>query len=181
MNESGSGRSGLALRDALFLGFCAVFILITRIALRLHLKIPGHSMFFMLFFLFLARGCVTYRLSAVFTGFLSGIIAIILGLGKGGPLLMLKFILPAVVVDIGALLLPSLFVSWVWCAGVGGIAAATKFFNTYLEDMIFGMDRSLIFKHALIQSATGILFGIAAGLCVPMVIRKLRAFGVIEK
>ena len=181
MNDTHGRSSSMLLRDALFLGFCAVFILMTRIALRLHLKIPGHAMFFLLLFLFLARGCVSYRLSAIFTGFLSGVIAIILGIGKGGPLLMLKFILPAVVVDAAAFLFPGIFASSLWCAAVGGLAAATKFFNTCLEDIIFRMAPGLIFKHALIQSAAGILFGIAAGLCVPPIIRKLKAFGVIEK
>ena len=33
----------LPLKEALFLGFCAVFILFTRAALRLHLGIPGHA------------------------------------------------------------------------------------------------------------------------------------------
>lgn len=181
MNDSRSGSSGPILKEALFLGFCAVFILITRIALRLHLKIPGHAMFFMLIFLFLARGSVSYRLSATFTGFMSGIMAIVLGIGKGGPLLLFKFILPAFVVDVGAFLLPGLFASTFWCPIVGAAAAATKFFNTYLEDIIFGIDPSLIFKHALIQSGAGVLFGIAAGLCVPSIMRKLKAFGVIEK
>ncbi len=46
------------LRDAIFLGFCAIFIVITRAGLRLHFNIPGHAMFFMCFFLLLAAGCV---------------------------------------------------------------------------------------------------------------------------
>lgn len=61
----------LSLKDALFLGFCAVLIVAARAALRLHLKIPGHSMLFTLFFLLLARGCVRHNLATSFTTLLS--------------------------------------------------------------------------------------------------------------
>jgi len=44
--EESTKKLELPLKEALFLGFCAVFILFTRAALRLHLGIPGHAMFF---------------------------------------------------------------------------------------------------------------------------------------
>jgi len=179
MSQKNLNQNRPELKDSLFLGFCAVFIIVTRIALRLHLKIPGHSMFFMLFFLFLASGCVRYRLSATYTGLISGLIAVVLGLGKGGPLILVKFILPAFVIDISAMLLPGLFGSVFLCAIVGALASATMFLNTYLIDYLAGMDPSLIFQHALIKSGCSMAFGIAASLFIPSVIRKLKAFGVI--
>jgi len=63
---------GISLQDALYLGFCATFIIITRAALRVHLKIPGHSMFFMMFFLMLGRACVPKRGAATLTGLIAG-------------------------------------------------------------------------------------------------------------
>jgi hypothetical protein len=179
MSQNISKQNRPELKDSLFLGFCAVFIIVTRVALRLHLKIPGHAMFFTLFFLFLARGCVRYRFSATFTGLVAGLIAIVLGLGKGGPLIMIKFIMPALVIDISALLLPGLFSSFILCAIVGALASATMFFNTYLIDYLAGMDTELIFAHAMIKSVSSIAFGVAASLFIPSVIRKLKAFGVI--
>jgi len=169
----------LELKDSLFLGFCAVFIIITRIALRLHLKIPGHAMFFTLFFLMLSRGCVRFRFAATFTGLVSGLIAVVLGLGKGGPLILVKFMLPAIVIDISAILLPGLFGSYILCAVVGALASVTMFFNTYLIDYLAGMDSALIFQHAAIKSASSMIFGVGASLFIPLVIRKLKAFGVI--
>lgn len=167
------------LKDSLFLGFCAVFIIVTRVALRLHLKIPGHSMFFTLFFLFLARGCVRYRFAATYTGLISGLIAVVLGLGKGGPLILIKFVLPAIVIDVSAMLLPGLFGSVFLCAIVGLLASATMFFNTYLIDYLVGMDSELILAHAMIKSLSAMAFGVVASLFIPSVIRKLKAFGVI--
>jgi hypothetical protein len=179
MLQKNSNQNRPELKDSLFLGFCAVFIIVTRVTLRLHLKIPGHSMFFTLFFLFLAKGCVRYRFSATYTGLIAGLIAVVLGLGKGGPLILIKFILPAIVIDVSAMLLPGLFGSVFLCAVVGALASATMFLNTYLIDYLAGMDSELIFTHAVIKSSSAMVFGVAASLFIPSVIRKLKAFGVI--
>src|SRR5208283_5567682 len=81
-----------SLKDAIFLGFCATFIVITRAGLRLHFNIPGHAMFFMCFFLLLAAGCVPKMWAATVTGLVAGIVAVLLGMGQGGPLMLLRFI-----------------------------------------------------------------------------------------
>lgn len=169
----------MPLKEALFLGFCAVLILFTRAALRLHLHISGHSMFFTLFFLLLARGCVKYRFSASFVGLLSGLMAMVFGLGKGGLLIPLKFLFPAVVVDLAALLVPGLFGSYLLCALTAAAAAGTKFANTYIQDSLVGMDRMVAVQHGLIEALAAIAFGVAGSLLVPSVIKRLRAYGII--
>jgi len=179
MHDRDSRTGGLPLKEALFLGFCAVLILFTRAALRLHLQISGHSMFFTLFFLMLARGCVSYRLSATFVGVLSGLMAMVLGLGKGGLLIPLKFLLPALAVDLAALLVPGLFGSYLLCAFAGAVASSTKFANTVLVDWLVGMDQAVLIQRGLLEAAGAILFGVPASLLIPSVIRRLRAYGVI--
>lgn len=73
----------LALKESLFLGFCAVFILLTRVIFRLHLSISGHVMFFTVLFLMIARGSVAYSFAATFTALLAGVGAMVLGIGRG--------------------------------------------------------------------------------------------------
>ena len=177
--EETTRKTGLPLKEALFLGFCAVFILFTRAALRLHLGIPGHAMFFTLFFLLLARGCVPYRFSASFVGLLSGAMAMVLGLGRGGPLILTKFILPAVVVDIGALIIPGVFQSYLLCAILAAVAASTKALDTYIVDYLVGMNKAIILQHVLLKSLGAVAFGILGSLLIPPVIRKLKAYGAI--
>jgi hypothetical protein len=171
----------ISLKDALFIGFCAVFILSFKAILRLHLKIPGHSMFFVVFFLLLARGCVQHRLAASFCGLLAGIMAVILGMGKGGPLILIKFLLPAVVVDLSAMLLPGLLESVLLCMLAGGLAASTRMLSTWLIDSLAGMDPDIIMQHIWLQGAGNILFGIAGAIAVPTVIRKMIAYGAIHE
>ena len=171
----------LPLKESLFLGFCAIFILFSRVALRLHLHIPGHAMLFIVFFLFLARGCVGYRASATFTGLLAGLGAFALGLGKSGPMLIPTFVLPGMVVDMGALLLPGLFQSSLLCTFIAALASATKFLGTYAMDWLLGMDRKVMVQHAVFEAATAMVFGILAGLLVVPVIRKLKAHGLVPE
>lgn len=169
----------LSLKDSLFLGFCSVFIVGAKAALRLHLKIPGHSMFLTLFFMLIARGCVANRLAASFTGLLAGILAMGLGMGKGGPLLIIKFMLPGMVVDLMAFMLPGLFNSVILCMVTAGLAGSTRFFSTFIVDMLAGMDGEIVIQHALLKSAANVAFAMAGGAAVPAVIRKLKAYGAV--
>jgi hypothetical protein len=171
----------LSLKDALFLGFCAVLIIAARAALRLHLKIPGHSMLFTLFFMLLARGCVRNNLAASFTALLAGIMALILGMGKGGPLVLAKYLLPALVVDAMALMLADrLFQSVILCVLTAVLAASTRFIIDAAMDLLAGMDSTIVARHAGLQTASNVVFGSIGALGVPAVLRKLRAFGAIE-
>lgn len=167
------------LRDLLFIGFCAVFIVIFRMAFRWHLGISGHSMFYTIALLLLARGCVSFPWSATFAGTLSGGMALMLGLGKGGPLIIAKFLFPALIIDLSALVWPLFFGNYVGIALVAALAAGTKFLNVVLLDWLVGMETTMILQHALIEAAGAVFFGVAGSLLVPPVLRKLRARGVI--
>lgn len=171
----------LSLKEALFLGFCAVLILSAKAALRFHLKIPGHSMLFTLFFLLLARGCVRNRLAASFTGLLAGVMTVVLGMGKGGPLILIKYLFPALVVDLMAGILgPTLFQSVILCVFTSSLAASTRFVSDAIIDALAGLDLAVLIRHAAIQTVSNVLFGAVGALGVPAVIRKLKAFGAIE-
>lgn len=170
----------LTLAESLFLGFCAVLIVLMRAALRLHLNIPGHAMLFTLFFLMLARACVPYRFSATFTGLISGLLAMLLALGKGGPLILMKFLPPALVIDLVAMALPSWYNKYALCLFMAFAASSTKFLDTYIVDYLMGMDPTVNLQHALISSLSGSIFGMAGSLFVPPVMKKLAAHGILR-
>jgi len=170
----------LPLKESLFLGFCAALLIITKAAFRWHLGISGHAMFFTAFFLLLARSCVPFKGAATITGLLAGIAAASLGMGKGGPLVIGKFLLPALGIDLGALLFRRLGQSYLLCALVGALSGATKFFGTIAVDLLTGMDPSIAWRHSLFESFAAMVFGAAGGLCLPPVLRRLRAYGVVE-
>jgi hypothetical protein len=170
----------LPLRESLFLGFCAIFILLTRVLFRLRLGVSGHVMLFTVLFLMIARGCVAYTFAATFTALLAGVGAMVLGIGQGGPLLLLRFVLPGLAIDIGAFIFPRMFQSYLLCALVGAVASSTKAIATFAVDLAVGMNKVIILQHAVYETAAAVLFGVAGGLFVPQIIKRLKSHGVIQ-
>ncbi|MCF8120506.1 MAG: hypothetical protein K9L83_09890 [Deltaproteobacteria bacterium] len=167
------------LQDALCLAFCACFIVITRGAFRLHLNIPGHAMFFTMFFMILGRGCVPRLGAATLVGLVAGLLTTLLGMGKGGPLIILKFLLPSLVVDLTGLFFPKLAKSYLLCAVTGALGSASRFLSIIAVEWMVGVDWDIMLQHALISSASGVIFGTVGSIMVPPIVRRLSAHGLI--
>lgn len=180
ISKADSSELQLSLKDALFIGFCAVFAVLARVALRLKLNISGHSMLPTVFFLMLARGSVRYRFAAVFAGLLAGSAAMFLGFAKSGPLIIVKYLAVAVVIDVLAWLLPGRFRSVALSALTGALAGATKFFTDYGIGYLAGMDPDVNLVKSLFEGGSAAAFGLLAGALLPVVLRRLRAYGVIS-
>jgi hypothetical protein len=163
------------LREALLLGFCATFIVLTRAALRIHFSLPGHSMFFLLFFLLMARGCVPKIGASTLVGIIAGLVCMLLGMTKMGPLILANFILPAIIVDIAGIIYPRMPASYLACLVVGVLASASKAISGIGLDLLLGMETEIIMQHVLITAAGSTLFGSAGSLLVPAVVRRLQA------
>jgi hypothetical protein len=169
-----------SLKEALFLGFCAIFAVLVRVALRLKLNISGHSMLPTVFFLMLARGSVTYRLGAVFAGVLAGCAALFLGFAKAGPLILIQYLTVAIVIDILAWLLPGRFRNVFLSGLTGALAGSTKFFFEYTKGYMVGMNHEVNLVKSLLEGGAAAFFGLLAGILLPVVLKRLRAYGVIS-
>ncbi len=170
----------LPLKEALFIGFCAVFAVLIRATFRLKLNISGHSMLPTVFFLMLARGSVGYRFGAIFAGLLAGSAALFLGFSKAGPLILVKYLAVGVVIDALAMLLPGRFQNIFWSALTGALAGSTKFFTVYAVGYLAGMDPDINLLKSLFEAGAAALFGLLAGALLPIVLKRLRAYGVIS-
>ena len=172
-------QPGLSLHDALFLGFCGVCILIAKMAFHWKLHIPGHSMFFIMFFLLLAKGCVPNRFAATFTGGLAGMMALLMGMGSGGPIHLLKYLIPGLVLDGFGNLFPSFTLRYAPCLAAAAAASFSKFFGNAAVDWLVGMELPILLQHALLQSLSAVAFGMLGSLLVPPVMHRLKAHGII--
>ena len=92
-------------------------------------------MFFTMFFLILGRGCVPKLGAATLVGLLAGLLCTLLGMGKGGPLIILKFVVPGLIVDLAGLFSSGLAGSYVACAIVGGPGGRKPFSDHYCSGM----------------------------------------------
>jgi hypothetical protein len=169
-----------SLREALLLGFCATFIVLTRASLRMHLGLAGHAMFFLMFFLILARGCVPKLGASTLVGVIAGLVCMLLGMTNMGPMILANFIIPAIVVDIACFIYPALPRNYPACLALGALASSSKSLSAAGLDLLLGMETELILRHMIITTASAAAFGALGSLPVPAVIRRLQANRLIR-
>jgi hypothetical protein len=171
----------LETREALLLAFFATFIVLAKAALRWHLHIPGHSMFATALFLVLARACVPRTGAATAVGLLSGLVCAALGMGKGGPLIVVRLLLPGLVVDAGAALprwaLPET-ARWVI---LGAVAGASGFLPAVAVELLAGAPAGLVAGQAALSSGAKAAFGALGGWAAAAILRRLRDHGIVEQ
>jgi len=170
-----------SLREAVLLCFCATFIVLTRAGLRLHLHLPGHVMFCTMFFLLLARGCVPKLGSATLVGLITSLASVLLGMGAGGPMVLVKFLLPALVVELSGFLFPAFVTSMLACAAVGVLASVLRAATSTGVDLLIGMDEEIMLSKAAIAALMNGVWGGLGSLAVPAIIRRLQVNGLIDQ
>ena len=169
------------LREGILLGFCATFIILTRAGLRLHLHLPGHVMFFTMFFFLLARGVVPKIGAATLVGVIVSLASILLGMGTKGLAVFVKFILPALLVDLAGALSPAFVTSMLGCVLVGaGAAALRALADTWLE-WLSGMEGEVILQKTVVTACLFAVYGGLGSLAVPSIVRRLRKNGLIRR
>ncbi|MGL4446784.1 MAG: core component of ECF transporter [Shewanella sp.] len=171
----------LSLQDSLFIGFCATLLVALTSILRLKLGLSGHSMLLMSFFYLICYGAIGRFGGITACGVIAGIVAMALGVGKGGPMILLKFALPALAMDCVGLLLPlAMHLRWrcVSLALTGSLAWALK---GALTNMLAGMALKLVFIQWGLSALKGGVFAILGALLVPPVLARLVAHDLLQR
>ena len=170
-------------REALLLVFFATFIVATRAAMRWHLGLAGHSMLAGGFGLVLVRSCVDRRFAASLCGLLAGGVIAGLGMGRGGPLIVLKLLVPGMIVDLGASPrrgeAPPFSISR--GATIGALAGASAFLPAAIVEALAGIDGRLLMLHALASASGKAVFGALGGAAGAWVARELAHHGLLPK
>lgn len=169
------------LKEGIFLGFCATFIILARAGLRLHLHLPGHVMFFTMFFYLLARGCVPKIGSATLVGLIVSLASFLLGMGTKGPVVFVKFLLPALLVDLAGFIYPAFVNSMLACALVGALSAATRALADTWIEWLSGMEGEVILQKTVITAGLFAFYAGLSALAVPSIVRRLRRNGLIDQ
>ena len=170
---------GFTLQESLFLGFCSLLILSTKLMLRLHLKVPGHSMFFLILFLMLAALCVRKSWSATMAAAMAGLLGMFTGSGKLGPLGIVSYMLPALVIDFCMPFLERHRKNLLAFACVGLVAAGARAPVSLFSEWMIGMDAQVLLMSTAIKIGGGMVFGALGALPVPALLNKLEARGLI--
>jgi len=169
----------LSTREAVLLAFFATFVVVVRAAMRWHLHIPGHSMLAGAMLLVLARACVPRAAAATVVGTLAGLVCMALGMGRGGPLILLKLALPGVAVDLAWPLVSARLPAWLRGAVLGACAGAIHFVPVLIAELLTDVDPAVMLGHALFAAGTKAAFGAVGGAAGLVIAERLRHHGVI--
>ncbi|KFZ37588.1 core component of ECF transporter [Shewanella mangrovi] len=176
-----SQSRGFQLQDALFIGFCATLLVALKSMLRLRLGLSGHSMLLMSFF-YLTCYCTVARVGAITAcGAMAGAVAAILGVGKGGPILLVKFLAPAIAMELTLLLVQNLLtLRWrlIVVAVAGAIVWSAK---GLLEDLLVGMSWQVASVRFAAKVGSGGVFATIGALLVIPVVRRLKAHDLLYR
>ena len=145
-----SGRSAELTRDIGVIGMCALAILSTKVMMIFPgLPIsPGHKNIFIIPIFLYAAYATHDRLGATKVGLATGMLNFMLGFGKLGPLEILQFLLPGLVID---LCFPLLMLSrrggllaFVVMILIGGLAGLGRFSGNAMAILLTGAPFLLI-------------------------------------
>ncbi len=164
----------IGLADVIRLTMFGTLISVSRFVFQLPIGIPGHTSVYWMGLLILGKGLIPKFGSGTIMGIVSGILAIIFGLGKEGPLLAFKCIVPGMLLDILAILfLQKLESIWVGII-IGALISWSKLLTSIALGVI--LDIPMVFLAIGFGYATllHVIFGAAGGVLAAVLIKRLK-------
>ena len=163
--------------ELILLALFSVLVVVSKIALRLPVQLPGHSGIFWMAIVIVAAGVVPKFGAAALVGLTSGIIAAFMGLGDFGALnTLLSYTMLGVCTDLSLLLLrhPENLV-------VGGLVGTLGHLAKLLVKWLFGMVSGApvgFIALGLARSVVGyVVFGALGGVLGSLTLVALRKAG----
>jgi len=164
---------GLSLREVLLVTILAALAIGAKQLLRLPLKIPGHGFTLTVFLGALALGRVRRLGAGTLFGILTGLLALLLGLGKGGLFEPLRWILPFAALDLLLLLGLSSAAGLGRALLAGAVAGVLRAGTGAAVELLLGLPMDWILANLAIKASTHVAFGaLGAALALP-VLRRL--------
>lgn len=164
----------LSLADILRLTMFGTVIVLIKDITRLPLSLPGHTSIFWMGILVLGKGLIPKFGAGIIMGIVSGILAVLLGLGKEGVFVFFKYFVPGLLLDFLAITfnhkLDNPFV---------GVICGTL---TSLAKMAVNFALGILLKLPLVFLTLGlgftavshVIFGAAGGFIATLLIKRLK-------
>jgi hypothetical protein len=163
--------------ELILLTLFSTLVVVLKIALRLPLKLPGHSGIFWLAVFIVASGVVSKMGAAIVVGLSSGILAAFLGLGDFGALnTFLSYLVVGMGVDLVLWLVrnPESFVT---ASLMGIFGHCGKFLVKWLMGIITGAPVGVVALGMVYSLLSYIAFGAIGGVLGCLTLRALRKAG----
>ncbi len=164
----------LGLADLMRLSMFGTLIAISKYVLRIPMHLPGHSSIYWMGLLVMGKGLIPKFGSGIIMGLVSGILAVVLGLGKEGVFVFFKYFIPGLGLDFLAVLFFYKLES-IW---VGAICGALISLSKMLVNLLLGIALNIPMVFLAMglgfTSITHTVFGAAGGALAAIVIKRLK-------
>ncbi len=161
--------------ELLLLALFAALVVVGNIALRLPVKMPGHSGLVWMALIVTARGVVPKLGAAASVGLLSGLLAAFVGVGdKGGLDTLVSYTAAGAAVDLVVVLAPPGAVTSALAGLAGNLA---KLGVKVLLELWIGIPTGFLVIGRTYPAATHAVFGLAGGYLGYLVLGSLRRAG----
>lgn len=164
----------LGLADVLRLTMFGTLVSITKDITRLPLHLPGHSSIYWMGILVLGKGLIPGFGAGIIMGAVSGVLAVLLGLGKEGVFVFFKYFVPGLLIDILAPLFSGRLENPFVGAICGTLTSLSKLAVNLFLGILLKMPMGFIALGLGFASVSHILFGAAGGLIAAVLIRHLK-------
>ncbi len=171
-------RTYFSTFELLLLAVFAALVVVGNVALRLPVKMPGHSGVVWMALLVVARGVVPKLGAASSVGVFSGLLAAFVGVGdKGGLDTLLSYTAAGAGVDAVSGLAPR---GALTCAVAGLVGNLAKLGVKVLLELWIGIPTGFLVLGRTYPALTHTVFGLAGGYLGALVIAALRRAGFFE-
>jgi len=164
----------LGLADVLRLTMFGTLISITKDITRLPLHLPGHTSIYWMGILVLGKGLIPKFGAGMIMGAVSGVLAVLLGLGKEGVFVFFKYFVPGLLIDF----LAPVFYNKLENPFVGAVCGTLTSLSKLVANLVLGillkMPMGFIALGLGFAASSHVLFGAAGGLIAAVLIKRLR-------
>lgn len=165
---------GLNLADTLRLTMFGAIIAVLNDVLRLPLHMPGHTSIWWMAVLLMGKGLIRKFWSGTLMGIISGILAVILGLGSQGVLVFFKYFAPGLLLDFLSLFFANKFENPIVGGICGALASLSKMFVNIIVGIILKVPLIFLTLGIGFTAVSHVLYGAAGGIIAMYIVKRLK-------
>jgi ABC-type thiamin/hydroxymethylpyrimidine transport system permease subunit len=164
----------MGLPDVLRLTMFGTLIAITNDITRLPLHLPGHTSIWWMGILVLGIGLIPKFGAGIIMGVISGVLAVLLGLGKEGVFVFFKYFIPGLLIDMLAPFFYYKFENPFIGAICGTFASLSKLAVNLGLGVLLKLPMGFIALGLGFSSLSHTIFGAAGGAVAAILIKRLK-------
>ncbi|TDB36970.1 MAG: cobalt ABC transporter permease [Actinobacteria bacterium] len=161
------------VREIVLLALLAALIVVTKMVLRMPIRVPGHSGVLWMAALVIGRGLVKRPWAGTILGFVSGVLAVLFVGGAEGPLLWVKYLAPGMVLDLIDVLVPIGFEDRFLGTLAGAIANCAKLLSATVIALLMGLPAGFLVVGLGASAVSHAFFGGLGGWLGSYLLRRL--------